>query len=162
MTTPVPELEVHRNWCIEEPDVLLDRVRQSFTYGPGENRATGQFYAAGEQKWVPALAVRGPELLDDLAVRFGRFTIVHFQAYRNGSGCDWHADDPFDAAAVLSLGVTRTFGIRRPGVDPQWIPVRHGDLVFMPSGFQQAWQHCVPVEDIPGERCSLVFRTVRR
>jgi len=29
----------------------------------------------------------------------------------------------------------------------------------MPSGFQAEWEHCVPAEDVPGERCSLVFRT---
>lgn len=153
------DLLVEPGWCIEEPDELLARVRASFTYGPGEVRATGQLYAAGEQDWVPALAVRGPELLDDLA-RFGRFTIVAFQAYRDGAGCDWHADSPFDAQAVLSLGVTRMFGVRPlGGGDATWTPVAHGDLVFMPSGFQDRWQHCVPVEDVAGERVSLVFRT---
>jgi alkylated DNA repair dioxygenase AlkB len=58
--------------------------------------------------------------------------------------------------------VTRTFGVRRPGAEPVWMQVEHGDLVVMPSGFQAEWQHCVPVEDVPGERVSLVFRTVAR
>jgi alkylated DNA repair dioxygenase AlkB len=108
--------------------------------------------------------VFGPELLDDLAVLTGiRYPIVAFQGYRDGAGCDWHTDDPFDAQAVLSLGVTRTFGYRPAGGgEPTWVQVGDGDLVVMPSGFQTAWQHCVPVEDVPGERVSLVFRTPRR
>jgi alkylated DNA repair dioxygenase AlkB len=157
------DLQVIRGWCIDEPDELLARVRQSFTYGPGDNRATGQLYAAGEQDWVPALAVRGPELLDDLAVRYDvKFTIVAFQSYRNGAGCDWHTDEPFDAQAILSLGVTRTLGVRPVGGEPEWIPVGHGDLVYMPPGYQVGHEHCVPAEDVTGERCSLVFRTVVR
>lgn len=140
---------------------LLDALRGLFAYGPGDDRATGYLYAAGEQSWPAALNAAGPALLDDLVRLLGvRFTIVAFQAYRNGSGCDWHTDGPFDAQAVLSLGVSRTFGIRRPGEEPIWMQVAHGDLVSMPSGFQTEWEHCVPVEDVIGERVSLVFRTV--
>ena len=154
-------LEAHRQWS-EDPE-LLPAVRALFSYGPGDDRATGQLYAQGEQPWAPGLAKLGPKLLGDLDALLGiRFPIVIFQAYRNGSGCDWHADTPFDAQAVLSLGVTRTFGVRQPGGDPVWTPVKHGDLVVMPSGFQAEWQHCVPVEDVVGERVSLVFRTVAR
>lgn len=153
------ELGIHRAW---RPDrELLDTVRAEFTYGPGDDRATGYLYTErGWPDWPAALSTAGPALLDQLAELLGtRFTIVAFQAYRNGSGCGWHTDSPFDAQAVLSLGVTRTFGIRRPGADPAWIPVAHGDLVSMPSGFQAEWEHCVPIEDVAGERVSLVFRT---
>lgn len=134
-----------------------------FAYGPGEDRATGYLHAAGEQEWPTALSALGPALVDDLADLLGvRFTIVAFQAYRNGTGCGWHADTPFDVHAVLSLGATRTFGTRRLGCEPQWVAVQHGDLVVMPSGFQDDHEHCVPQEDAPGERVSLVFRTVAR
>lgn len=113
--------------------------------------------------WPAPLAALGPALLDTLAELLGvKFEIVAFQAYANGSGCDWHTDSPFDVQAILSLGVTRTFGVRRPGHRPQWTPVRHGDLVVMPSGFQDQWEHSVPLEPVQGERVSLVFRTVRR
>jgi alkylated DNA repair dioxygenase AlkB len=140
---------------------LLDAVRSVFTYGPGEDRATGNLY--GDQPWSAALAESGPVLLDQLdALLNVRFTHVVFQAYRNGSGCDWHADTPFDAQAVLSLGATRTFGVRPNGGEPEWIQVGHGDLVYMPSGFQDEWEHCVPVENEPGERVSLVFRTAAK
>jgi alkylated DNA repair dioxygenase AlkB len=131
-------------------------------YAPGEDRATGYLYGDGAE-WPPDLATAGPKLLDDLERATGiRFTHVVFQAYRNGSGCDWHADTPFDAQAILSLGATRKFGIRPIGGEPEWLTVNHGDLVFMPSGFQDTHEHCVPVEpDKPGERVSLVFRTPR-
>lgn len=151
------ELGVHRAW---HPDPeLLAAVRAEFTYGPGDDRATGYLY--GEHGWPAPLATAGPALLAGLDALLGvRFTIVAFQAYRDGAGCGWHTDSPFDAQAVLSLGVTRTFGTRRPDTDPIWTRVGHGDLVFMPSEFQAEWEHCVPVEHVPGERVSLVFRTV--
>lgn len=100
------------------------------------------------------------DLVDALELEVGvRFSIVAFQAYRDGAGCGWHADSPFDVQAVLSLGVTRTFGVRPLGGEPTFVRVAHGDLVVMPSGFQAGWEHCVPLEAVPGERLSLVFRT---
>ena len=142
---------------------LLDAVRGSFTYPPGEDRVGGYLYGDG-QEWPAPLATAGPALLADLRGLLDvEFTIALFQAYMNGSGCDWHADEAFDTQAILSLGVTRTFGIRKPpDGEPLWYSVSHGDLLVMPSGFQRDWQHCVPVEDVPGERVSLVFRTVAR
>jgi alkylated DNA repair dioxygenase AlkB len=155
------DLVVHRDWC--DGTDLLAAVRQVFTYGPRDDRATGYLFGDG-QPWPGPLAVLGPALLDDLDALLGiRFTVVAFQAYMDGSGCDWHSDDAFDAQAVLSLGVTRTFGVRRKdGSDLSLLPVDHGDLVFMPPGFQATWQHCVPIEQVAGERCSLVLRTVER
>ncbi len=139
---------------------LLDAVREVVSYGPGDDRATGYLCGDGKE-WVAPLAAAGPQLLDQLdALLSIRFTHVAFQAYRNGAGCDWHTDSPWDAQAVLSLGATRTFGVRPLGGELRWIQVAHGDLVVMPSGFQLDWEHCVPVEpDRPGERVSLVFRT---
>lgn len=157
------EFRVHRQWR-DDPG-LLAAVRDLFTYGPGEDRAAGYIYSADDgQAWPAGFAEYGPALLDELERTLGvRFTIALFQAYRDGSGCGWHADDAFDAQAILSLGTTRTFGIRRNAdLSREWMPVQDGDLVFMPSGFQREWQHCVPVEHVTGERCSLVFRTVVR
>lgn len=154
------ELRVERGWNADP--TLLEAVRSSFSYSPGDDRATGYLRGDG-QDWPPPLAGHGPVLLADLKQLLDvAFTHVAFQAYRDGSGCDWHTDSPFDAQAILSLGVTRTFGVRKPGGEPEWTRVAHGDLVFMPPGFQRDWQHCVPTENIQGERCSLVFRTVAR
>jgi alkylated DNA repair dioxygenase AlkB len=118
---------------------------------------------AGEREWPEGLANLGTGLLAELGHLVKEaFSVVAFQGYRNGAGCPWHADTPFDAQAVLSLGATRTFGVRRPGEDPQWTQVNHGDLVYMPPGFQNEWEHTVAEEDADGERCSLVFRTKAR
>lgn len=156
------DLRVYRKWR-DDPG-LLTAVRGLFTYGPGEDRAAGYVYSADDgQDWPAGLVTAGPPLLADLEHTLGvRFTIALFQAYRNGAGCDWHSDDAFDAQAVLSLGVTRTFGVRQADGDGAWTEVEHGDLVYMPPGFQSRWQHCVPTEPVPGQRCSLVFRTVVR
>ncbi len=160
-------LRVERAWN-DDPG-LLAAVRASFAYSPpGDDRATGYLYEQPGHGWPAPLAVAGPALLDDLAGLLDVcFTVVAFQAYRGGTGCDWHTDLAFDAQAVLSLGVTRTFGVRLLADDgsygePDWLAVHHGDLVVMPSGFQAQWQHCVPAEPVAGERVSLVFRTVER
>ena len=161
-TDTVSGLQVFRRWG---PDtILLDRVRGLFTFPDGEDRAAGYIFSAADgQGWPPGLADVGPVLLLELDWLLGvRFTVALFQAYRRGAGCGWHADDAFDEQAILSLGVTRTFGVRRPGGEPAWMPVGHGDLVFMPSGFQTGWQHCIRAEAVTGVRCSLVFRTVVR
>jgi alkylated DNA repair dioxygenase AlkB len=148
---------VYRRWRRDAG--LLASLRECFAYGPGQDRAAGYLYSEGSQPWPGPLAGQGPGLLAALDALTGvRFTIAAFQAYRDGAGCGWHADTPFGAQAVLSLGVTRTFAVRRPGRDPWLMPVAGGDLVFMPDGFQAEWEHCVPDEDVPGERCSLVFR----
>lgn len=154
------DLQVYRRWR-DDPG-LLAALRECFAYGPGDDRATGCLYAPADgQDWPAPLAETGPALLADLAALLGvRFTIVAFQAYRDGSGCGWHADTPFGAQAILSLGVTRTFGVRHAvGGSERRFQVAHGDLVVMPDGFQDGWEHCVLAEDVPGERCSLVFRT---
>ena len=155
----MPELAVHRGW--RPGGTLLAALHGCFAYGPGDDRATGYLWADGEQDWPVPFADHGPQLLADLQTCTGqRYTICAFQAYRDGAGCGWHADSPFGAQAILSLGVTRTFGVRRTGGEPEWLQVAAGDLVVMPDGFQRDWEHCIPVEeDIHGERCSLVFRT---
>lgn len=101
----------------------------------------------------------GPALLDGLERDTGiRFTACAFQAYLDGAGCGWHHDRDWGAQAIISLGVTRGFGMRRDGAE-EFLRLAHGDLLVMPPGFQQEREHCVPVEQVKGERCSLVFRT---
>lgn len=148
-------LQVHRGWRADAS--LFSTVRALFEF-VDEDRATG--YLFGDQPWPASLADVGPDLIADLHGLLGiRFEMVAWQAYRNGSGCDWHRDTPFDVQAVLSLGASRTFGTRPIGGEPTWTIVDHGDLVVMPSGFQAGWEHCVPEEAEPGVRCSIVFRT---
>lgn len=111
--------------------------------------------------WPQPLAEAGPALLAALLGATGiRFTAVCFQAYLNGAGTGWHTDAEWDAQAILSLGVTRTFGIRRTGGGGEtYLRLAHGDLLVMPPGFQDGREHSVPAEDARGARCSLVFRS---
>jgi alkylated DNA repair dioxygenase AlkB len=140
---------------------LLEAVHTLVVYAPGDDRASRYVYE--NDVWVPPLDVLGPQLIDDLEGAFGvRFTTALMQAYRKGSGTDWHWDGA-DVQAILSLGVTRTFGLRRRDdhQNEMTFPFAHGDLLFMPSGAQDEWEHCVPIERELGERCSLVFRSWR-
>jgi len=156
------EWRLLRGWRAGDTQ-LLPALRRVFAYdGPEGDRATGWLWLPGRPPvtaWPGPLADLGPWLLADLAAELGAvFTACCFQVYRDGAGCGWHADREWAAQAILSLGVTRSFALRRPGEVAQF-PVAHGDLLFMPAGFQDVWEHCVPAEDVPGERCSLVFRS---
>lgn len=147
-----------RGWRAAD-EWLLPALRQCFTYTG--NRATGWLFLQDRPPataWPGPLAALGPQLLADLERDTGiAFTACCFQAYLDGAGCGWHHDRQWAAQAILSLGVTRSFGLRGGGGE-EFLRLAHGDLLFMPPGFQDGWEHCVPVEDAPGERCSLVFR----
>lgn len=152
------ELQVHHKWN-SDPG-LLDAVRELVTF-EDDGRANGYLYIEAGQEWPAPLAEYGPRLLDELEKSLGvHFTIALYQAYLDGSGVHWHTDEGYDVQAILSLGVTRTFGIRRPDAEPVWIALEDGDLAVMPPGFQAEWEHCVRVEDVAGVRCSLVFRAI--
>jgi alkylated DNA repair dioxygenase AlkB len=141
---------------------LLPALRQVLTWDG--DRATGWLYLQDRPPvtaWPVPFAALGPQLLGDLAAEVGeQFTAACFQAYRNGTGCGWHHDRDWAAQAILSLGVTRTFALRRDGGEEHTFPLHHGDLLYMPPGFQDEWEHNVPTEKhVRGERCSLVFRS---
>lgn len=138
-----------RRWRLDH-ELLLAEVRPHVTYPHGDNRATGWL----DEPWVDPL-------VNDLEQHIGvRFTSTAFQAYRDGrAACGWHSDPNFDAQAILSLGASRTFGTRWGAVE-QFDRVDAGDLVYMPSGFQDDWEHSIPPEPaVTGERVALVFRT---
>ena len=154
--------EILRGWY--EGTGLLAALRTLFTYSdrsPG--RATGWLYLPDGPPvtpWPPVLAGDGPRLLARLEASTGiAFTAVCFQAYLDGAGVDWHHDRAWGAQAILSLGVDRSFGLRHETGAETFLTLRHGDLLYMAPGFQDEWEHCVPVEQAQGERCSLVFRT---
>ena len=144
-------------------DGPLAALRRCFTY-PAGDRATGWLWLPDRPPhvdWPAPFTELGPDLLAGLEADTGAvFTACCFQAYRDGAGVGWHHDRDWGAQAILSLGVTRSFAVRRPGEVCQF-HLSHGDLLYMPPGFQDTWEHCVPVEDVPGERCSLVFRATK-
>ena len=140
---------------------LLPALREVFTWDG--DRATGWLWLqdrAPVTDWPLPFAALGPQLLAVLSVELGEtFTAACFQAYRNGTGCGWHHDRDWGGQAILSLGVTRTFAVRDSGGNESRFLLQHGDLFYMPPGFQDEWEHSVPTEQVKGERCSLVFRT---
>lgn len=147
---------------------ILTALRGLYAYTASEpDRATGWLYSARQigmlppTPWPGPLAETGPWLLNDLEAATGvRFGVACYQAYLDGAGVGWHYDRDWPVQAILSLGVTRSFGLRRiDGSAGETLRLGHGDLLFMPAGFQDGWEHCVPVEDAPGERCSIVFRS---
>jgi alkylated DNA repair dioxygenase AlkB len=151
-----------RGWRAGD-EQLLPALHQVFTWD-GAGRATGWLWLpAGPPvtPWPAPFAGLGPRLLGGLETTLEtRFAACCFQAYRDGAGCGWHADRDWGGQAILSLGVTRSLALRRNGSPLEThCRMAHGDLLFMPPGFQDEWEHCVPGEDVPGERCSLVFRT---
>lgn len=148
-----------RGWR-EGDQEILPALRQVFAYTEAEpDRATGWLLGPDGSPWLPSFTRLGPQLLAALERDTGfAFTACAFQAYLDGAGVGWHRDTNWAAQAILSLGVTRSFGLRRDGTG-KLLPLAHGDLLVMPRGFQEEWEHSVPEEDVPGERCSLVFRS---
>lgn len=154
-------------WLDHDEDIL-PALRQCYSYDDRwPDRATGFLYDEGgptppgrrQLDWPEPLAGIGPGLLTALAAELQvKFSTALYQAYRDGTGCDWHPDADWGAQAILSFGVARTFGMRH-GPDETYMQLAHGDLLYLPDGFQREWDHCVPAENVPGERCSLVFRT---
>lgn len=146
--------------------VTLPALRSLFAYAEG--RATGWLWSAcrqgqlGPLPWPSPLAAAGPAMLAALERDTGtRFTACAFQAYADGDAATgWHHDRDWDAQAIVSLGATRDLGLRRDGRQ-ELARLAHGDLLVMPAGFQDEWEHCVPPGQATGERCSLVFRTAK-
>ena len=157
--------QLFRGWRTDSA-VILAALRTQYSYTEREpDRATGWLWSARRigmlpvTSWPEPLAELGDQLIASLEESTGvRFEAACFQAYLNGTGCGWHYDRDWDEQAILSLGITRKFGLRRDGGEEEFIDLADGDMLFMPSGFQYDWEHCVPVEDVKGERCSIVFR----
>jgi alkylated DNA repair dioxygenase AlkB len=95
------------------------------------------------------------------------FTTVGLCCYRDGSdSVAWHGDtigrssSEDTMVAIVSLGHTRTFALRRRGGGPSLrLPLAHGDLLVMGGSCQRTWEHAVPKTSTPaGPRVSIQFR----
>ncbi|MBS4729164.1 alpha-ketoglutarate-dependent dioxygenase AlkB [Mycobacterium sp. SM1] len=107
-------------------------------------------------------------LNDSYAGELGEpFTTVGLCLYRDGSdSVAWHGDTigrgstEDTMVAIVSLGATRTFALRRRGGGPSVrLPLAHGDLLVMGGSCQRTWEHSVPKTSVPaGRRISIQFR----
>jgi len=95
------------------------------------------------------------------------FTTVGLCCYRDGSdSVAWHGDtigrssSEDTMVAIVSLGHTRTFALRRRGGGPSLrLPLAHGDLLVMGGSCQRTWEHAVPKSArATGPRISVQFR----
>lgn len=171
-TVPVPGLisahmmteglQMFPHWTQGDHEIKL--LKPLVRYNPaseGMGRGTGWLYMRSEQvEWPESFAPVGAVLLSRLRAETGTdFSAACYQAYMDGVGVNWHADKDWDAQAILSLGVTRTFWVRNVNGGEYSFPVNHGDLLIMLPGFQDLWEHAMMAEDAPGERISIVFRS---
>lgn len=119
----------------------------------------------------PLLARLRRRLNDIYAGELGEpFTTVGLCCYRDGSdSVAWHGDtigrssSEDTMVAIISLGATRTFAMRRrarPSKGPSLrLPQAHGDLLVMGGSCQRTWEHAVPKTSAPvGPRVSIQFR----
>jgi alkylated DNA repair dioxygenase AlkB len=123
---------------------------------------------AAEEPPHPALALLRRRLNDIYAGEMGEpFTTVGLCCYRDGSdSVAWHGDTIGRSStedtmvAIVSLGATRTFAMRRRGGGPSLrLPQAHGDLLVMGGSCQRTWEHAVPkTSACLGPRVSIQFR----
>ncbi len=116
----------------------------------------------------PMLARLRGRLNDIYASELGEpFTTVGLCYYRDGAdSVAWHGDTigrsrtEDTMVAVVSLGATRTFALRRRGGGRTLrLPQAHGDLLVMGGSCQRSWEHAVPKTSAPtGPRVSIQFR----
>lgn len=116
----------------------------------------------------PALARLRRRLNDIYGGELGEpFTTVGLCCYRDGSdSVAWHGDtigrssSQDTMVAIVSLGATRTFAMRRRGGGPSLrLPLAHGDLLVMGGSCQRTWEHSVPkTTGAAGPRVSIQFR----
>ena len=116
----------------------------------------------------PALTWLRGRLNDIYAGELGEpFTTAGLCCYRDGSdSVAWHGDtigrshSEDTMVAIVSLGATRTFAMRRRGGGPSLrLPLAHGDLLVMGGSCQRTWEHAVPkTSSTAGARVSIQFR----
>jgi len=96
-----------------------------------------------------------------------RFDAVLANAYRDErDSVGWHADDEPELGdapkiAALSFGETRDFCVRPKDKSSRSLrfSLAPGSLLFMNSGFQADWDHCLPKSPLKKRlRISLTFR----
>ena len=174
-------IEVRAGWLTGDPSVedgLLDALlatvpwrterRQMYDRVVDVPRLVSFHDLTVEDPPHPVLTRLRRRLNDIYAGELGEpFTTVGLCCYRDGSdSVAWHGDTIGRSSfqdtmvAILSLGATRTFALRRRGGGPSLrLPQSHGDLLVMGGSCQRTWEHAVPKTSAPaGPRVSIQFR----
>lgn len=117
----------------------------------------------GRSAWTPLLARVREQVREQTGVNFQVARCVY---YKDGNeGVSFHRDLPAYGStsqiASLSLGAERNFAIRSVGGDmePLIISLDSGSLLFMGDGFQDLYEHGLPLDTgccLP--RLNLTFR----
>ena len=174
-------IEVRAGWLTSDPSVeegLLDALlatvpwrterRQMYDRVVDVPRLVSFHDLTVEDPPHPVLTRLRRRLNDIYAGELGEpFTTVGLCCYRDGSdSVAWHGDTIGRSSfqdtmvAILSLGATRTFALRRRGGGPSLrLPQAHGDLLVMGGSCQRTWEHAVPkTSAAAGPRVSIQFR----
>jgi alkylated DNA repair dioxygenase AlkB len=170
-------IEIRAGWLTEADDLLTDLLstvpwraerRQMYDRVVDVPRLVSFHDLTVEDPPHPLLGRLRRRLNDIYAGELGEpFTTVGLCCYRDGSdSVAWHGDtigrssSDDTMVAVVSLGATRTFAMRRRGGGPSLrLPQAHGDLLVMGGSCQRTWEHAVPKTASPrGPRVSIQFR----
>ncbi|MDT5138826.1 MAG: hypothetical protein QOD58_3088 [Mycobacterium sp.] len=170
-------IDIRANWLQDSDDLLealLNTVpwraerRQMYDRVVDVPRLVSFHDLTLEDPPHPALARLRRRLNDIYGGELGEpFTTVGLCCYRDGSdSVAWHGDtigrssSEDTMVAIVSLGATRTFAMRRRGGGPSLrLPLAHGDLLVMGGSCQRTWEHAVPKTTASaGPRVSIQFR----
>jgi alkylated DNA repair dioxygenase AlkB len=167
-------VDVARDW-MRGADSILDALLASVEWKQGkrwmyermvDDPRLSRWFPAGEPVPHPALDEARRALQARYDVRFGS---VGLNYYRDGQdSVAWHSDRELrelgdTRIAILTLGATRPFLIRRKGGGPSRdIRPGTGDLLVMGGSCQMGWEHHVPkVRRVLGPRISCSWRWMR-
>jgi alkylated DNA repair dioxygenase AlkB len=174
-------IEIRAGWLSDDPsdaqellDALLSAVpwraerRQMYDRVVDVPRLVSFHDLTVEDPPHPLLGRLRRRLNDIYAGELGEpFTTIGLCCYRDGSdSVAWHGDtigrssSEDTMVAIISLGATRTFALRRRGGGASLrLPQAHGDLLVMGGSCQRTWEHAVPKTSLrKGPRVSIQFR----
>ncbi|WP_205869414.1 alpha-ketoglutarate-dependent dioxygenase AlkB, partial [Mycobacterium colombiense] len=155
-------IEIRAGWLTDADDLLeallstvpwREERRQMYDRVVDVPRLVSFHDLAVDEPPHPELARLRRRLNDIYAGELGEpFTTVGLCCYRDGSdSVAWHGDTIGRSStedtmvAIVSLGATRAFAMRRRGGGPSLrLPQAHGDLLVMGGSCQRTWEHAVP------------------
>ncbi|MGK2880769.1 MAG: alpha-ketoglutarate-dependent dioxygenase AlkB [Mycobacterium sp.] len=155
-------LDIRTGW-LEDADSLFEELAQQTPWRAERRqmydrvldvpRLVSFHDLATEAAPHPAITRMRVRLNDTYAGELGEpFTTAGMCLYRDGEdSVAWHGDTigrsgtEDTMVAIVSLGATRTFALRRRGGGRALrLPQGHGDLLVMGGSCQRTWEHAIP------------------